>query len=114
VVVAVDARDGRVSISGWTEDTGVDAITLARDAAAHGAARILYTDILRDGGKQGPNVEATARMQAALPDTLVIASGGIGSLDDLRALAAAGVRCCVVGKALYDGAFTLSQALAAC
>jgi phosphoribosylformimino-5-aminoimidazole carboxamide ribotide isomerase len=114
VVVAVDARDGRVAVAGWTEETSVDAAWLARESARNGAARILYTDIARDGAKQGPNVEATARMQEALGATPVIASGGIGGLDDLRALAAAGVGHCVVGKALYDGAFTLEEALAAC
>jgi phosphoribosylformimino-5-aminoimidazole carboxamide ribotide isomerase len=89
-------------------------VQLAASAAQRGAARILYTDILRDGAKQGPNVEATARMQEALGATPVIASGGIGSLDDLRALAAAGLRYCVAGKALYDGVFSLEEALAAC
>jgi len=114
VVVAVDALDGRVAVSGWTEATAVDAVDLARRAAGWGAGRILYTDIARDGGKGGPNVAATARLQQALGATPVIASGGIGTLDDLRALAAAGIPYCVVGRALYDGAFTLEEAIAAC
>ncbi len=114
VVVAVDAREGRVAVEGWTEVTDMDASELARRAAAWGAARILYTDIARDGGKEGPNVPATARLQRDLGATPVIASGGIGSLDDLRALSVAGVAYCVVGRALYDGAFTLEEALEAC
>ena len=114
VVVAVDAHDGRVAVAGWTEVTDVEATVLATRAQAWGAARILYTDIARDGGKEGPNVEATARLQAALGETPVIASGGIGDLADLRVLDAQGVRYCVVGRALYDGIFTLPEALAAC
>src|SRR5262249_41273501 len=84
IVVAVDARDGRVAVEGWTETSDRDAIALARQAAAWGAARILYTDVARDGDKRGPNVAATARLQAALGATPVIASGGIGALADLR------------------------------
>jgi phosphoribosylformimino-5-aminoimidazole carboxamide ribotide isomerase len=114
IVVAVDARDGRVSVSGWTETTQVSAEELGGRAAAWGAARILYTDIARDGMREGPNLAATLRLQAAVGGTPVIASGGIGALDDLRALAAAGIPYCVVGRALYDGVFTLEEALAAC
>jgi phosphoribosylformimino-5-aminoimidazole carboxamide ribotide isomerase len=114
VVVAVDARDGHVAVEGWTETSSVDAVELARRAAGWGAAKILYTDVSRDGLRGGPNVAATARLQQALGDVPVIASGGIGALDDLRALAAAGVAECVVGRALYDGVFTLEEALRAC
>lgn len=114
VVVAVDARDGRVAVEGWAATSDVDAIELARRAAGWGAARILYTDVTRDGTRRGPNVAATARLQEALGELPVIASGGIGTLDDLQTLAARGVKMCVVGRALYDGAFTLEEALAAC
>jgi len=114
IVVAVDARDGMVAVEGWTRASTVAAAELAARAAAWGAAKILYTDVARDGLKRGPNVDATAALQRALGEVPVIASGGIGSLDDLRALAAAGVAECVVGRALYDGAFTLAEALAAC
>jgi phosphoribosylformimino-5-aminoimidazole carboxamide ribotide isomerase len=115
IVVAVDAKDGEVAVEGWTESGGVDAVTLAGRAASWGAAKILYTDVARDGLRVGPNVHMTAKLCAALgAGTPVIASGGIGSLDDLRALAAAGIPECVVGRALYEGAFTLEEALAAC
>jgi phosphoribosylformimino-5-aminoimidazole carboxamide ribotide isomerase len=113
IVVAVDARDGLVAVEGWTRASSVTANELAARAAGWGAAKILYTDVARDGLKRGPNVEATAALQRAV-SLPVIASGGIGSLDDLRALAAAGVAECVVGRALYDGAFTLAEALASC
>jgi phosphoribosylformimino-5-aminoimidazole carboxamide ribotide isomerase len=111
IVVAVDARDGRVAVEGWTETADVTATWLAGRAAGWGAAKILYTDVARDGLGTGPNIRATAELSAAVTIP-VIASGGIGSLDDLRALAAAGVAECVVGRALYDGVFTLEEALA--
>jgi len=111
IVVAVDARDGLVAVEGWTETATVTAVELAALAVRWGAAKILYTDVARDGLRRGPNVEMTARLAASTPIP-VIASGGISSLDDLRALAAAGVPECVVGRALYDGAFTLAEALA--
>jgi phosphoribosylformimino-5-aminoimidazole carboxamide ribotide isomerase len=115
VIVAVDAKDGFVAVEGWAEASTVEATELATRAAGWGAAKILYTDVARDGLRTGPNVEATARLQRALGGSVpVIASGGISSLDDLRALAAAGVSQCVVGRALYDGVFTLGEALRAC
>lgn len=113
VTVAVDARDGKVATKGWTETTTVDATALAKDCVALGAKAVLYTDIARDGTGEGPNVAATERLARAVPDALVIASGGIGSLDHLRALAATGViGAVVVGRALYEGAFTAREALA--
>ncbi len=114
VIIAVDARDGRVAVEGWTKASDVDAVELAQRAVGWGAAKILYTDISRDGLRGGPNVAATARLQAALGATPVIASGGIGALADLRELAAAGVQECVLGRALYDKVFTLEEALASC
>jgi phosphoribosylformimino-5-aminoimidazole carboxamide ribotide isomerase len=111
-IVAVDARDGMVAVEGWTEASGVDAFGLAKACAAHGCAGILYTDIARDGTGSGPNIERSAELARALAPTLVIASGGIGSLDHLRQIAAAGVPACVVGRALYEGAFTVEEALA--
>lgn len=113
LVVAVDARDGLVFTEGWDRATGLDALALGRRMAAAGVAGVLYTDIARDGRGVGPNVEASARMAAALSPTPVIASGGIGSLDDLRALSRAGLPQAVVGRALYEGAFTLAEAMAA-
>ncbi|HEY7434297.1 MAG TPA: 1-(5-phosphoribosyl)-5-[(5-phosphoribosylamino)methylideneamino]imidazole-4-carboxamide isomerase [Methylomirabilota bacterium] len=113
VIVGIDASDGRVAVDGWTRVLDLDAIALARDAAAAGAAGIIYTDIARDGTESGPNLWSTeAVTKAAGID--VFASGGVGSLDDIRQLATvpdlAGV---VVGRALYSGAVDLGAALAA-
>ncbi|MEK6609081.1 MAG: 1-(5-phosphoribosyl)-5-[(5-phosphoribosylamino)methylideneamino]imidazole-4-carboxamide isomerase [Myxococcota bacterium] len=110
VICAVDALDGRVRVAGWAEDSGESAEEVAVRAVRLGAAEILFTDIDRDGTRVGPNVASTAALQARLAAP-VIASGGIGALDDLRALAAAGVKACVVGRAIYEGAFTLEAAI---
>jgi phosphoribosylformimino-5-aminoimidazole carboxamide ribotide isomerase len=111
VIVAVDARDGKVAVEGWAEATTVDAFDLAASSVEAGAAAILYTDISRDGTGVGPNVESSGRLARVLHPTPVIASGGIGSLEHLRQLALAGVPQTVIGRALYEGAFTLEQAL---
>lgn len=110
VVIAIDARGGEVAIEGWEKGSGVLAAELAGRVDAWGAAAILYTDIDRDGTRMGPAVDATAALQSVVRAT-VIASGGIGELDHLRALARAGVRAVVCGRALYAGAFTLREAL---
>jgi phosphoribosylformimino-5-aminoimidazole carboxamide ribotide isomerase len=112
VVVAVDARDGFVAVDGWTQSTRVRAVDLVRALADVALAGVLYTDVTRDGTGVGPNVEATAEL-AALTQVPVIASGGVGSLDHLRALAARDVAACIVGRALYEEAFTLEEAIAA-
>jgi phosphoribosylformimino-5-aminoimidazole carboxamide ribotide isomerase len=114
VVIAVDARDGVVAVAGWTRAAEITAIELARRAAVWGAAAVLYTDVARDGVHAGPNVAATAELVDAVGDRLeVIASGGVSSLDDLRALRDAGVPAAIVGRALYDRRFTVAEAVAA-
>lgn len=112
VIVAVDARGGDVAVEGWLEQSGRSVIELAREVDGWGAAAILYTVIDRDGTREGPDVEATAALQRDVGAT-VIASGGIGGLEHISALASAGVRAAVCGRALYSGAFSLEQALAA-
>lgn len=114
VIIAVDARDGRVALEGWTETSEVTAQDLARHAADWGAHAVLYTDIARDGMKTGPNVEATRLLAENLSGRAhVIASGGIGSLEDVRALAGAGIAMAVIGRALYDGRFDVAAAIEA-
>lgn len=110
IIIAIDARGEDVAVAGWREGTGQAVAELAARADAWNAAAILYTDIDRDGTGRGPAVERTTRLQEKLRAT-VIASGGIGSLDHLRALRDAGVRAAVCGRALYEGAFTLREAL---
>lgn len=113
VVAALDARDGLVATDGWEQTSSRSAADVARDLAGAGVAALLYTDIARDGTQAGPNVAATAALarEGGLP---VIASGGVGSLDHLRDLAChPGIVGAIVGRALYERAFTLEQAIAA-
>jgi phosphoribosylformimino-5-aminoimidazole carboxamide ribotide isomerase len=112
IVVAVDAREGKVSVEGWTEQTSADALAIGAAMAAAGVAAVLYTDIGRDGMRSGPNLEATARLARHLAPCPVIASGGVARLEDLDALRGTGAFAVVIGKALYEGAFTLEDALA--
>lgn len=105
VAVGIDARDGKVAVEGWAETAEVSAEQLALKFEDAGVAAIVFTDIDRDGALQGPNLAATAALARRL-STPVIASGGVSSLDDLRAiagLAADGVAGAIVGRALYDG-----------
>jgi phosphoribosylformimino-5-aminoimidazole carboxamide ribotide isomerase len=112
IIVGVDASDGRVAVDGWTRVLDLEAVALARDAAAAGAATIIYTDIARDGTEGGPNVWST-RAVARAAGIPVFASGGVGSLEDIRQLAAIpGVDGVIVGRALYTGAVSLRAALA--
>jgi phosphoribosylformimino-5-aminoimidazole carboxamide ribotide isomerase len=113
IIVAVDARGTRVAIKGWTElvdETVAEVGARARDA---GAAALLYTDVSRDGTETGPNLEETESLarRVAMP---VLASGGVGRVEDLKRLAAIpGVVGAVVGRALYTGAIDLREASAA-
>ena len=115
VVVGIDARAGKVAVRGWRDDTAMDAVELAQRCEKDGAARIIYTDISRDGTGAGVNAEQTAQVARAV-GIPVIASGGVGSLDDIRALAgfaSEGIEGVIVGRALYNGAFSLADAMAA-
>lgn len=111
VALGIDARGGRVAVEGWAEVSDIEARDLAVQFEDAGAAAIIYTDIDRDGVLQGPNVDATAALADAVT-TPVIASGGVSSIDDLVALAAApGIAGAIVGRALYDGRVDLAAAL---
>jgi phosphoribosylformimino-5-aminoimidazole carboxamide ribotide isomerase len=112
VVLAVDARDGFVAVDGWTQPTRILATDLVKSFADVPLAGVLYTDVARDGTRAGPNLETTAELATQTP-VPIIASGGVGSLDDLRALAARGITSCIVGRAIYDGTFTLDEAIEA-
>ncbi|HVL21744.1 MAG TPA: 1-(5-phosphoribosyl)-5-[(5-phosphoribosylamino)methylideneamino]imidazole-4-carboxamide isomerase [Amaricoccus sp.] len=112
VAVGIDARDGMVAVEGWAETSDVTATDLARRFEDAGVAAIVYTDIDRDGAMQGPNVAATAALARAVAIP-VIASGGVSSLDDLRALKASGAPLdgVISGRALYEGKIDLGAAV---
>jgi len=112
VAVGIDARGGRVAVQGWAETTDLTALDLARRFEDAGVAAIIYTDIDRDGAMQGPNVAATAALANAVRIP-VIASGGVSSLDDLRALKDCGAPLdgVISGRALYDGRIDVAEAV---
>lgn len=112
VVVALDARNGKVMTHGWQQESGVDMFDLAHQMVACGVSRFLYTDVERDGTLSQPNFAATATLAEAV-SVPVIASGGVATLEHLTRLTTLGVEGSIVGSALYKGAFTLPEALAA-
>jgi phosphoribosylformimino-5-aminoimidazole carboxamide ribotide isomerase len=115
VVVALDARNGRVTVAGWKELTTMTAVELATQVKGWGVARVQYTDVVRDGTLTGPNIEATAELARA-SRLRITAGGGVGSLDDLRRLSVlepVGIDEVIVGKALYEKRFTLAEAIEA-
>ncbi len=113
IVVAADAKDGRVAVDGWRETSEVSAIDLVREAERWGAQAVLYTDVANDGMQHGPAVDATRTLQAAVAIP-VLASGGVGSLADLDACREAGIRGVIVGRALYERSFTIEEAMSRC
>jgi phosphoribosylformimino-5-aminoimidazole carboxamide ribotide isomerase len=114
IIIAVDARDGKVATAGWLDQSERLATDLVRELSKHALAAALYTDIDRDGTEVGPNIEATARLgrESNVP---VIASGGVGTLAHLSALAQAGsgIVGAIVGRALHEARFSLDQAVLA-
>jgi len=114
IVVAIDARNGKVAIEGWTETTEVTAIDLARRFEDCGVAGINFTDIQRDGMQTGPSIEQTRRLAEAVTIP-VVASGGVSTLKDIEnllPLSAAGVTGIITGRALYSGSLDLKAAIA--
>jgi phosphoribosylformimino-5-aminoimidazole carboxamide ribotide isomerase len=112
IVVGLDAKDGKVAIDGWSKLSHHDVIDMAQHFERDGVEAIIYTDISRDGMMQGVNVEATVKLasQISIP---VIASGGISTLDDIKALQAVadeGITGAIIGRALYEGTIDLAEA----
>jgi len=113
IIVGIDARDGMAATHGWTTDDEHSAVELGRAMKTLGITRIIYTDISRDGMLTGPNITETEHM-ARETGLLITASGGVSSLDDIRALKRIekyGVDSVITGKALYEGKFDLSEAI---
>jgi phosphoribosylformimino-5-aminoimidazole carboxamide ribotide isomerase len=112
ICVGLDAKEGKVAIKGWLETADLTPAELGQQMAARGVRHALYTDVSRDGGLGGANIEATAQLAAAT-GLQVIASGGVTTADEIRALARRGVAGAVIGMALYEGKLTLKAALVA-
>jgi phosphoribosylformimino-5-aminoimidazole carboxamide ribotide isomerase len=114
ILLGIDAREGYVSVEGWTKSTNLRAVDFARQASRYPVGGIVYTDISRDGMLKGPNLLALGEMAEAIRLPL-IASGGISTLQDVRAIMALegkGVVAMIIGKALYSGGIDLSEAIA--
>jgi phosphoribosylformimino-5-aminoimidazole carboxamide ribotide isomerase len=112
VVLGVDARDGRVAVHGWETVLDLDAVAFARQMQELGAPRVIFTDISRDGMLMGLNAESLRRMVQALRIP-VVASGGVTTVEDVRAAKEAGAEAAILGKALYAGFITLQEAMEA-
>ncbi len=109
VVVSLDAKEGEVVVSGWTEGTGLDPAEAARRYADLGAGAVLFTDVDVEGRLEGVRTDPVRRVVEAV-DIPVVASGGVATVDDVVALRDAGAGAVVVGSALYEGRFTLAEA----
>lgn len=110
IVVSIDAREGMVQTDGWLESSTVRAVDLAREMAVAGVPRIMFTDIGRDGMLSEPNYAAYEELLGAV-SCPVVASGGVSEVGHLARLARLGCEGSIVGKALYEGMFTLPEAL---
>lgn len=110
VVIGIDAKEGNVAIEGWTVTSDLSAVEFAKRMQDIGASTIIYTDISKDGMLTGPNLKAMEEMVSAV-DIDIIASGGVGKLEDIKALKETGVAGAIVGKALYTGDIDLVQAI---
>jgi len=111
IAIAIDAREGKISTNGWLKDTKIDAFEFAKTAQPF-ASRIIFTSILRDGMLQGPDIDAIRQMRKVVSKKLFV-SGGISSLEDVKAVKKAGADGCIIGKALYTGKISLPEAIEA-
>ncbi len=119
IILGIDARDGNMATRGWRETSAIKATVLVQEFAAHPFAAVIYTDIAKDGTLEGPNLDAIEEMAEVSPFP-IIASGGIGSLDDIRSvfelnrsLGGDKITGIITGKAVYEGKFTIEQAIEA-
>lgn len=113
VAIGLDHRDGEIRTHGWEQGSGVQLLDAVGWPEFTGAASLVVTNIAKDATLEGPDVDGLTAVVGATT-VPVIASGGVGALDDLRALASTGVAGVIVGKALYEGRFTIEEALSAC
>ena len=114
IIIGIDARDGMVSVQGWTQNTATSAVDFARELDPDAVAAIIFTDISRDGMLTGPNIESTVALARAVPIP-VIASGGISSIDDIHRLLEVeqhGIMGAITGRALYTGDLDLAACIA--
>ena len=109
IILGADARDGKISVNGWKEDSVLTLSDFIRDYMKKGITQVLCTDINRDGMLQGPAVELYRSLLKEFPGIKLIASGGVSSVQDLMDLKEAGLPAAIVGKAYYEGRITIDQ-----
>lgn len=109
IVLGADVRNGRVSINGWKEDSQEELVPFLDRYLSEGMRNVLCTDISKDGMLQGPAIALYREVMEQYPDCHLIASGGVSSMDDIRALEAAGIPAVVFGKAIYEGKIKLEE-----
>lgn len=110
IIVGIDARNGKVSVSGWTSDSDIDYIDMARECEKIGVKNIVFTDISRDGSLKGPNTDMLKKLSDSVKCDIT-ASGGIKTADDIRTLKEMGLYAAICGKSLYSGTLSLTEAL---
>lgn len=109
IVLGADVRDGKISINGWKEDSALELMPFLKGYRKQGLQHVLCTDISKDGMLQGPNTALYKSIMAQWPDCRLIASGGVSSKEDIRALDEAGIPAVVFGKAIYEGRIDLAS-----
>lgn len=109
LVLGADVREGKISINGWQEDSDIDLMTFLEDYLSRGIRNVLCTDISKDGMLQGPNIDLYRSIMERFPQCHLIASGGVSSNDDIKALDGAGIPAVVFGKAFYEGRINIEE-----
>ena len=109
MILGADVRNGKISINGWKEDSDEDLLPFLKKYVEAGVKRVLCTEISKDGTLSGPAIGLYQRVMAAYPSLHLIASGGVSSTDDIKALDAAGIPAVVFGKAIYEGRINLGE-----
>lgn len=109
LVLGADVREGNISINGWQEDSDIDLMTFLEDYLSRGIRNVLCTDISKDGMLQGPNIDLYRSIMERFPQCHLIASGGVSSNDDIKALDGAGIPAVVFGKAFYEGRINIEE-----
>lgn len=109
IILGADAKEKKISISGWKEGTAIDLIPFIKDYQSKGISKVICTDIARDGMLQGPAVKLYQEMQQEMPGLYVIASGGVSSMGDIERLEEANIPAVIFGKAIYEGRISLKE-----
>ncbi|MBQ8593836.1 MAG: 1-(5-phosphoribosyl)-5-[Bacteroidaceae bacterium] len=109
IILGADSKDGRISVNGWQEESSQELLPYLKEYVKQGVRKVLCTDVHKDGMLQGPSIDLYRQILEAQPNLYLMASGGVSSLDDIVELDKAGLPAVIIGKALYEGRFTLKE-----